>query len=436
MLRGRGRWQRGSGNTRQPGAFIFTGLNYGPHKIKLINKQSTKVMIIDFFGHLVPLNSAYPFVIFHAPKIDATGYATSPANASNGIIDALNGKIDSLVATFPAGYPVYVAPTNSFFTNTTASGDLDVADHIHPTNQGHRHIYDAAVSVFGSLPTTTGLARRLFCNNDRPYTFDNTNTARGLVYQGEAAVVAGSNKQLQYNNGGAFGGATGFEYGNTNNIVKIEAQAATDVPLLTKGFSGQSADHIRVTSSANATIWKVDGLGGMQVLGALGSPTGSGSLELEYLSSVGYVSSYNRGGSSWQNLNLRGAAILFSPSGTTKANVGSVGIYAGGSTAATSTLQSGGSFATAYTGTATGITLDATHSVVNVTATGQTITLPTAVGITGRHYTVKLTASGSGTVATTSSQTIDGSTTYSLASQYKYVTVVSDGANWIVIANN
>ena len=106
------------------------------------------------------------------------------------------------------------------------------------------------------------------------------------------------------------------------------------------------------------------------------------------------------------------------------------------STAPTSTLQTGGSFAQKYTGTATGITLDITHGVVEVTATGQTITLPTAASITGRCYTIKLTASGSATVATTSSQTIDGSTTYSLASQYKYVTVQSNGSNWIVIANN
>lgn len=74
--------------------------------------------------------------------------------------------------------------------------------------------------------------------------------------------------------------------------------------------------------------------------------------------------------------------------------------------------------------------------VIEVTATGQTITLPTAVGITGRIYTIKLTAVGSSTVATTSSQTIDGSTTYSLSARYKYVTVQSNNANWNIIANN
>jgi len=58
-----------------------------------------------------------------------------------------------------------------------------------------------------------------------------------------------------------------------------------------------------------------------------------------------------------------------------------------------SAVQVAGSFATKYTATATGITLDGTHSIVNVTATGQTITLPTAASITGRQYTIKLTAS-------------------------------------------
>ena len=94
------------------------------------------------------------------------------------------------------------------------------------------------------------------------------------------------------------------------------------------------------------------------------------------------------------------------------------------------------SFAAAITSSAVDIAVTASHHTILLTATGKTATLPTAIGITGRIYTIKLTASGTGTIATTSSQTIDGSTTFSLGTIYKYCTVQSDGANWNVIGNN
>jgi hypothetical protein len=81
-------------------------------------------------------------------------------------------------------------------------------------------------------------------------------------------------------------------------------------------------------------------------------------------------------------------------------------------------------------------TATSTDNTIEVTATGVTVTLPTAVGVTGKTYTIKLTASGTATVATTSSQNIDGSTTYSLSAQYKYVTVQSNNTKWAVIGNN
>ncbi len=110
--------------------------------------------------------------------------------------------------------------------------------------------------------------------------------------------------------------------------------------------------------------------------------------------------------------------------------------YVGGSGTATSSLQSGGSFSLPIFSKALDYTATATDHSLLLTVTGKTITLPTSIGILGRIYTIKLTASGTGTVATTSSQTIDGATTYSLSAQYKYVTVQSDGANWMITGNN
>ena len=71
-----------------------------------------------------------------------------------------------------------------------------------------------------------------------------------------------------------------------------------------------------------------------------------------------------------------------------------------------------------------------------VSASGQTITLPTAVGNAGLTCTIKLAVPGRCTVATTSSQKIDNATTYLLPSQFKYVTVQSDGTQWWIIAGN
>ena len=62
-----------------------------------------------------------------------------------------------------------------------------------------------------------------------------------------------------------------------------------------------------------------------------------------------------------------------------------------------------------------------------------TATLPTAAGCVGKNYVFKNSGTGIITIATTSSQTIDGVTTSILATQYATITVVSNGANWIKI---
>lgn len=64
-----------------------------------------------------------------------------------------------------------------------------------------------------------------------------------------------------------------------------------------------------------------------------------------------------------------------------------------------------------------------------------TVTLPNAQTTPmGQMYNIKNSTNGLlVTVATTSSQTIDGLTTYPMADQYQSVTVMNDGANWIIV---
>lgn len=93
-----------------------------------------------------------------------------------------------------------------------------------------------------------------------------------------------------------------------------------------------------------------------------------------------------------------------------------------------------GAFATAYVEKTANYTLDATDFTVNCTANSFDITFPTAVGIEGRIYVVKNVGTGTITLKTTSSQTIDGNASATLTlAQWDSIMVQSDNANWIII---
>lgn len=78
-------------------------------------------------------------------------------------------------------------------------------------------------------------------------------------------------------------------------------------------------------------------------------------------------------------------------------------------------------------------TAGASDFVIDCTANTFTVTLPTAVGIAGKQYCVKNSGSGVVTVDANGSETIDGSLTFILATQYEAIWLISDGANWKVI---
>jgi len=63
-----------------------------------------------------------------------------------------------------------------------------------------------------------------------------------------------------------------------------------------------------------------------------------------------------------------------------------------------------------------------------------TITLPTSIGVTGQQINVsKRDNNGFNIIVnTTSSQTINNDLTKTITSQYDNVTLISDGANWII----
>jgi len=62
-----------------------------------------------------------------------------------------------------------------------------------------------------------------------------------------------------------------------------------------------------------------------------------------------------------------------------------------------------------------------------------TLTLPTAVGISGKQYRIKNIGTGTITVDGDGSETIDGATTAVLSIQDGSIDIISDGSNWRIL---
>jgi hypothetical protein len=120
-------------------------------------------------------------------------------------------------------------------------------------------------------------------------------------------------------------------------------------------------------------------------------------------------------------------------------NSGNIAVGNVGGTDNNSNIQTG-SISVGFVAKTTAYTLTTSDHTATGDATSAafSLTLPTAVNCAGREYIIKkIDASANAvTVATTSSQTIDGSTTYALSTQWKYVSVQSNGSNWIIVGNN
>lgn len=95
-----------------------------------------------------------------------------------------------------------------------------------------------------------------------------------------------------------------------------------------------------------------------------------------------------------------------------------------------------GSQTTPYAAKTANYALTSTDSTVGFSSSSAlTMTLPTAVGITGTEYTIKNEGTAAGLLATTSSQTIDGLTSIVLGI-HDAVSVQSDGANWRITSRD
>lgn len=105
-----------------------------------------------------------------------------------------------------------------------------------------------------------------------------------------------------------------------------------------------------------------------------------------------------------------------------------VGIFAN----PTSSFYVNGSVGYFYIAKTANYTLTETDYQIECTANTFTITLPTAVGIQGRVYSIKNSGTGTITIDADGTQTIDGELTQTIE-QWENIKIMSTNSNWIII---
>ena len=273
-----------------------------------------------------------------------------------------------------------------------------------------------------------------------------TTTGDGLALT--SSTVTTGNLMKLTNTGTAAGS-------NTKNVLAIVSSGANSTSSQT--VTGQTISvtntgtsninvGLNVTASGagtgnNYAIKALHGAGGFAFYSDNSPAASSSQFTIQNAgNNITYMQAYNGGSASGgfiSMMNQGGYFTVGSPSGSEPlfVDLGSsvVGI---GTESATSKLTVNGSFSAKYVAKTANYTATISDYTIDCTSGTFTVTLPTAVGITGRIYVIKNSGAGAITVATTSSQTIDGSTTYTLGTQYKYVVLQSNNSAWIVTGNN
>lgn len=234
----------------------------------------------------------------------------------------------------------------------------------------------------------------------------NLSSSNVLTATGGGGTPGGSDTYVQFNDGGAFGGDAGMVFNKTSNELTVAGQS----------FFGA----------------------GLSVSGAYSTNAG---MNLSYIpaSNVGRIVMYDGG---YKNFEAIAQEVFLygggSSPGVMVTGAGLVGIGTATAADVTSNLTIKGSFSTPYAAKTTTYPITATDHTLEATSGTFTMTLPTAVGITGRQYVITNSGSGVITLATTSSQTfvnVTATPTTLTLNQFNTVIVVSNGANWLRISS-
>lgn len=216
--------------------------------------------------------------------------ATLPATCNPGDVFFLTSNEVNAIGSYTC------TATNTW--NLTASiGGGSVASNVLIKSGGSGALAASSVTDSGTLVGTSSIIQSPTFSvsstagdvgtPSNGYIWYNSSTGKFRAQQGGSTVdlissggsVAGSNKQVQFNNSSAFGGATGFEYqsGASPNVL-ITAQNAAYEALRLKMAATPSEKPFKIVTSADAEIFSIDQNGTHRAIA--GSPGAGGPFSI------------------------------------------------------------------------------------------------------------------------------------------------------------
>jgi hypothetical protein len=314
------------------------------------------------------------------------------------------------------GYRVYKAAPSSYAQSTTQGGSssppalaaYDTGTEFSAGTEATPTSYIGAAALFQSQGFGDPLAA-------------GTSYSLQAVYQSTSSANATCGFEMRDSGGSRVGMSyttAGVYHMRFQNSVRFGTITGTTyMEMSSSGIQyGNSTFTVPTIYYGNATVNNLLYLSPSTLKVTVGSSTGSGMFNV-----IGY-SSIGSGPVAYIQHNGSGPALRIANSSA----VEKFSVSGDGSTSI------GGSLTLPYVAKTSTYTIASSDYTINCTSGTFTVTLPTAVGVTGKVYVIKNTGTGTITLATTSSQTIDGVTTMTIAGG-AWVTVQSTGSNWIQI---
>lgn len=334
-------------------------------------------------------------------QLDQQGGGGTTINATDNVIPYRSNS-----STF-SDSPLYVSGTLLGLSATSPAAKFHVAGNLTAsswTTAGIQSRYDAATFTNSSSSgTVANIAVNAWAQPTLAASSSTTYTNASTLYVANAPA-AGTNVTIT--NAYAFYAAAG-------NIAANGIYYALDSAVSTAMFSS-NGDAGYVGTTSNTTFKLMTNNSAKWQIATGGSLTASTN------------NSYDFGSNSNAARDIYAARTCYA---ATSAQVGST-------SSPNSTLQVSGSFATGFvTKTANYTATSSDHKIyVDSTSNTVTITLPTAVGCTGREYVIKDWKGTSETynivIACSNGELIDGSATFTINTNYDSVCLTSTNSGW------